>query len=309
MQIIHGTTEFELPHKSAIAIGKFDGIHLGHRKLIDNILEQKKNGCLAVVFTFDPSPEAFFSGRAVKELMTAHEKRSAFEKMEIDVLIEFPLNEETAATLPECFVTEYLIGKLKASVIAAGTDISFGNKGAGNAGLLCKMAQNGGYFAQIIDKVTFEGVEISSTLIREAVNRGDMEKVTALLGTPYRINGTVVYGRKLGRKLGMPTVNLQPSSEKLLPPNGVYCSYAWVDGIRYPAISNVGCKPTVSDEPTVGVETYIYDFDKNVYGTEIAVELLHFKRAEMKFDSTEALKEQMRKDIDEGIIFHHSFYK
>ncbi len=309
MQIIHGTTEFALPHKSAIAIGKFDGIHLGHRKLIDNILEQKKNGCLAVVFTFDPSPEVFFSGKAAKELMTANEKRAAFDKMGIDVLIEFPLNEETAATPPECFVTEYLIGKLNASVIAAGTDISFGNKGAGNAELLCKMAQNGGYFAQIIDKVTFEGVEISSTLIREAVSRGDMEKVTALLGTPYRINGTVVYGRKLGRKLGMPTVNLQPANEKLLPPNGVYCSYAWVDGIRYPAISNVGCKPTVSNEPTVGVETYIYDFDKNVYGMDIAVELLRFKRAEMKFDSTEALKEQMRKDIDEGIIFHHSFYK
>ncbi|MDE6750487.1 MAG: bifunctional riboflavin kinase/FMN adenylyltransferase, partial [Lachnospiraceae bacterium] len=146
-------------------------------------------------------------------------------------------------------------------------------------------------------------------LIREAVSRGDMEKVAALLGTPYSINGTVVYGRKLGRKLGMPTVNLQPANEKLLPPNGVYCSYTWVDGIRYPAISNVGFKPTVSDEPIVGVETYIYDFDKNVYGSEITVELLHFKRAEMKFDSIEALKGQMQKDIDEGMIFHHSFDK
>lgn len=306
MQIIHGTTEFELPHKSAIAIGKFDGIHLGHRKLIDNILEQKNNGCLAVVFTFDPSPEVFFSGKTMKELMTAHEKRTAFERMGIDVMIEFPLNDETAATQPKRFVAEYLIGKLKASVIVAGTDISFGDKGEGNAELLCEMAPDGGYFTQIIDKVTFQGNEISSTLIRESVSRGDMEFVTALLGTPYSINGTVIYGRKLGRKLGMPTVNLRPANEKLLPPNGVYCSYAWVDGIRYPAISNVGYKPTVSDEPIVGVETYIYDFDKNVYGSEITVELLHFKRAEMKFDSVETLKEQMHKDIDEGIIFHHS---
>ena len=307
MQIIHGTTEFELPHKSAIAIGKFDGIHLGHRKLLANILEQKKNGCLAAVFTFDPSPEVFFSGKAVKELMTAHEKRAAFDRMGIDVLIEFPLNRETAATSPERFVTEYLIEKLKASVIVAGTDISFGDKGEGNAELLREMAPDGGYFAQIIDKVTFEGNEISSTLIREAVSRGDMEKVTALLGTPYSVNGTVVYGRKLGRKLGMPTVNLHPVSEKLLPPNGVYFSYAWIGGIRYPAISNVGCKPTVSDEPIMGVETYIYDFDKNVYGSEISVELIRFKRAEMKFGSVEALKGQMQKDLDEGIIFHHSF--
>ncbi|MDE6748450.1 MAG: adenylyltransferase/cytidyltransferase family protein, partial [Lachnospiraceae bacterium] len=193
MQIIHGTTEFELPHKSAIAIGKFDGIHLGHKKLIANILEQKKNGCLAVVFTFDPSPEAFFSGKEAKELMTAPEKRAAFERMGIDVLIEFPLNEETAATQPERFVTEYLIEKLKASVIVAGTDISFGDKGAGNAELLRKMASCGGYFAQIIDKVTFEGNEISSTLIREAVSRGDMEKVAALLGTPYSINLSLIH--------------------------------------------------------------------------------------------------------------------
>lgn len=306
MQIIYGTTEFALPHKSAVAIGKFDGIHLGHKKLLANILREKENGCLAVVFTFDPSPETFFSGMETKELMTVEEKRAAFDRMGIDVLIEFPLNKETAATQPERFVTEYLIGKLRAAVIAAGTDISFGNKGAGNAALLREMAQNGGYLAQIIDKVTYEGEEISSTLIREAVSRGDMEKVTALLGTPYRISGTVVSGRKFGRKIGMPTVNLQPSDEKLLPPRGVYYSYVWLDGIRYPAISNIGCKPTVIDTQTMGVETYIYDFAKDVYGREIAVELLHFKRAEMKFDSIEALKEQMQKDIDEGVSFHHT---
>lgn len=309
MQIIQGTTEFALPQKSAVAIGKFDGIHLGHKKLISNILEHKKNGLLAVVFTFEPSPEAFFSGKAAKELMTGEEKRAAFDRMGIDVLIEFPLNEETAATQPERFVTEYLVGKLHAAVIAAGTDISFGCKGAGNAGLLHEMAKNGGYYAQIIDKVTFEGEEISSTLIREAVSRGDMEKVTALLGTPYQISGTVVYGNKFGRKIGMPTVNLQPSEEKLLPPKGVYFSYVWLDGICYPAISNIGCKPTVSSERTMGVETYIYDFAENVYDREITVELLHFKRAEMKFDSVEALKEQMHKDIDEGTSFHNSFLR
>lgn len=304
MQIIHGATEFALPRKSAVAIGKFDGIHLGHRKLIANILEEKKNGCLAVVFTFDPSPEAFFSGTAAKELMTREEKCAAFERMGIDVLIEFPLNEGTAATPPERFVTEYLIGKLKAAVIAAGTDISFGNRGAGNAGLLREMAHGGGYLVQIIDKVTFDGEEISSTLIREAVSRGDMEKAEALLGTPYRIDGTVVSGRKFGRRIGMPTVNLQPPGGKLLPPNGVYYSYVWLNGRRYPAVSNVGCKPTVADTQTMGVETYIYDFAGNAYGSEIAVELLHYKRTEKKFDSIEALKEQMQKDIDEGMGFH-----
>lgn len=307
MQIIHGTTEFELPQKSAVAIGKFDGIHLGHRKLIDNMLEQKKNGCLAVVFTFEPSPEKFFGGKEAKELMTIYEKRIAFERLGIDVLIEFPLNKETAATPPERFVTEYLVGELKASVIVAGTDISFGNKGAGNAGLLREMAQKEGFFAQIIDKVTWNGAEISSTLIREAVRKGDMEKASSLLGAPYRISGEVINGRQLGRQLGMPTVNQQPPADKLLPPNGVYYSYVWLDNACYTAISNVGCKPTVSEETLMGVETYIYDFDCDIYGREIEVELLRFKRAEIKFTSTEALKEQMRRDIDEGRAFHHTF--
>ncbi|MCM1264436.1 MAG: bifunctional riboflavin kinase/FAD synthetase, partial [Butyrivibrio sp.] len=293
--------------KSAVAIGKFDGIHLGHRKLIDNMLEQKKNGCLAVVFTFEPSPEKFFRGKEAKELMTIEEKRTAFERLGIDVLIEFPLNKETAAIAPERFITEYLIGKLKATVVVAGTDISFGNKGAGNAGLLREMAQEEGFFAQIIDKVTWNGEEISSTLIREAVRNGDMEKASALLGAPYRICGEVVNGRRFGRKLGMPTVNQQPSADKLLPPNGVYYSYVWLDNVCYRSVSNVGCKPTVSEERLMGVETYIYDFDSDIYGRKIEVELLRFKRAEIEFASTEALKEQMRKDIDEGMAFHHTF--
>lgn len=307
MQIIHGTTEFALNQKSAVAIGKFDGIHLGHRRLIELILEQKKNGCLAVIFTFEPSPEAFFKGESVRELMNVYEKREAFERLGIDVLIEFPLNKETAAIPPERFIKEYLAKKLKASVIVAGTDISFGNRGAGNAKLLHEMSKGEGYTVRIIDKVALDGEEISSTNIKEAVKRGNMEKAAALLGAPYRISGLVIDGRKLGRKLGMPTVNILPVNRKLLPPNGVYYSYVWLDSVRYKAISNVGCKPTVSDNKVMGVESYIYDFERDIYGREIAVELLLFKRAEMKFESTQSLKEQMQKDIDEGKTFHNSF--
>lgn len=304
MQIIQGTTDFALSHKSVATIGKFDGLHLGHQKLFNRVLAQKEKGLSAVIFSFDPVPEAFFGKRAVQGLMSREEKLTAFEKMGIDVLIEFPLNKETAAIEPEYFVREYLTKKLKAAVIIAGTDISFGNKGAGNAALLRTLSAECGYQVEIIDKVRIDGEEVSSTLTRETVRKGDMKKAALLLGSPYSVCGTVAHGRQLGRKLGMPTVNLLPPAEKLLPPNGVYYSYAWFRDRRYPAISNVGYKPTVSDEQVIGVETYLYDFTEDLYGKEITVELLDFKRAEMKFDGVEALKEQMSRDIAEGTVFH-----
>ncbi|MCM1175160.1 MAG: bifunctional riboflavin kinase/FAD synthetase [Blautia sp.] len=304
MQIIQGTTDFALSQKSAVTIGKFDGLHLGHQKLFDRVLAQKEKGLSAVIFTFDPTPEAFFGGKAVKGLTDREEKLAAFEKMGIDVLIEFPLNKETAATEPEYFVREYLMNKLKAAVVIAGTDISFGSKGAGNAALLRALSKECGYRVEIIDKVSVDGEEVSSTLAREAVKTGDMKKAALLLGSPYPVRGTVAHGRKLGRKLGMPTVNLLPSGEKLLPPNGVYYSYVWFRGTRYPAISNVGYKPTVSDVQVIGVETYLYDFTEEIYGREIIVELLDFKRAEMKFDGVDALREQMSRDIADGRRFH-----
>lgn len=304
MQIIRETTEFVLPQRSVVAIGKFDGIHLGHQKLFAKVFEQKEKGLLAVTFTFDPPPEAFFAGKTARELMTKEEKRAAFERMGMDVLIEFPMNKETAATEAECFVKEYLAEKLQAAVIVAGTDLSFGNKGAGDARLLEKLSQTYGYRVEIIEKVSIAGERVSSTQIREAVGRGDMTKAEIFLGAPYPVTGIVSHGKELGRKLGMPTVNILPPEDKLLPPNGVYYSNVWMDGVRYPAISNVGCKPTVSSAQTAGVETYLYDFEKDIYGKEIAVELLDFKRPEQKFDSVEALQEQMRKDIDEGSAYH-----
>lgn len=304
MQIIRETTEFALSRKSVVAIGKFDGLHLGHQKLFAKVIEQKNKGLLAAVFTFDPPPEAFFSGKAAKGLMSREEKRNTFERMGIDVLIEFPMNEETAATEPEYFIKEYLAHKLQAAVVTAGADISFGNKGAGDAKLLKKLAGAYGYHVEMIDKVTIAGERVSSTVIRETVRKGNLEKAQLFLGSPYRVSGMVSHGRELGRKLGMPTLNLIPSEDKLLPPNGVYYSNVWLDGVHYPAISNVGCKPTVSNGRMMGVETYLYDFSGDAYDKKIVVELLAFKRAEVKFNGIEALKEQMRKDIAEGAVYH-----
>ena len=299
MQIIEQTTEFRLPGRSAVAIGKFDGVHIGHQKLIHKIISQKNKGLLATVFTFDTSVAAFFGGEE-KELTTGYEKRRIFEQMGVDVVIEFPLNRETAATEPAEFVRRYLAGQMRAAYICAGTDLSFGKNGAGSFALLEKNADRYGYRAELINKVRIDGNVVSSTGVRAAVRRGDMEYVSRMLGTPYSVSGSVEHGKKLGRTIGMPTANLMPEKNKLLPPNGVYYSRAQIDGRTYKGISNVGCKPTVDDGQTVGVETYLYDFEGDLYGKDITVYFLAFRRPEMKFDSVERLKEQMEADIAAG---------
>lgn len=299
MQIIEQTTEFRLPGRSAVAIGKFDGVHIGHQKLIHKIISQKNKGLLATVFTFDTSVAAFFGGEE-KELTTGYEKRRIFEQMGVDVVIEFPLNRETAATEPAEFVRRYLAGQMRAAYICAGTDLSFGKNGAGSFALLEKNADRYGYRAELINKVRIDGNVVSSTGVRAAVRRGDMEYVSRMLGAPYSVSGSVEHGKKLGRTIGMPTANLMPEKNKLLPPNGVYYSRAQIDGRTYKGISNVGCKPTVDDGQTVGVETYLYDFEGDLYGKDITVYFLAFRRPEMKFDSVERLKEQMEADIAAG---------
>lgn len=306
MRIIQDTTEFHIDGKSAVALGKFDGIHRGHRALLSRILEQKKNGLLAVIFTFHPSAAAFFGKSESGELTTRMEKRQYFEELGIDVLVEFPLNAETASITAEKFITDILKKRMNAAYIAAGEDVSFGYGGLGRRTLLERMAGEMGYQVEIIDKVYHDGREISSTYVREEVEKGDMETVEVLLGRNYSIRGCVEQGNRLGRRLGMPTLNLYPEEEKLLPPKGVYYSRVLYQGCVYPGITNVGKKPTVNDTEKISVETYLYDFDKDMYGREIITELLCFKRPEQKFQDVRMLKEQMEKDIEEGRNYHKS---
>lgn len=305
MQIIERQTDFQLNMPSAVAIGKFDGIHRGHQSLLQHILEQKNHGLQAVVFTFEPSPAVLFSGVTLPELTTGKEKRGIFEKLGVDVLIEFPLDFTTAAIEPEQFIERVLVGQMKTAYIAAGADLSFGKKGRGNAELLEKFAGQFGYRTEIIEKVCSEGIEISSSYVREVVKSGDMERAERLIGEAYSVCGVVAHGKKLGRRLGMPTVNLLPEKEKLLPPYGVYFSEVSVGERVYKGITNIGCKPTVNDEKQVGVETYLYDFAQDIYGKEITVRLFSFHRPERKFESVDALKRQMADDIARGRYYVH----
>ena len=302
MQIISGQTSFKLEQPSAVAIGKFDGLHKGHRELLEEILEAKKQNLLAAVFTFDPSPTVFFSGKAMKVLTTAEEKRLFFEKLGVDVLVEFPLNYTTAAISPEEFIEKILHENMQARLIVAGTDLSFGDKGRGNCALLKEKAAAFGYEVKIIEKLCRNEIPISSTRVREAVERGDMPEAAQLLGTPYKILGTVVHGRRIGHQIGFPTVNLMPAPDKLLPPKGVYLAQLECQEGMFYGLTNVGVKPTVETgaNPPMSVETYLYDFDADIYDHFVTLRLLKFIRPEQKFEGLDALKAQLEKDIAAG---------
>ena len=303
MRIIADTTDFKILKPSAVAIGKFDGFHKGHKELLKQVLEMKSRGYVSTIFTFDPPPEVLFGKRQAQEITTKEEKRIIFEKMGVDILIEYPLNKISAAISPEEFVRHVLKEQMNMSYLAAGYDLSFGHQGAGNAKLLRKLAPELGFDLKIIEKVCEDGREISSTLIRQEVEIGNMEYVTKLLGEPYMVIGQVVHGAKLGRKIGMPTINILPEKEKMLPPKGVYYSKTIIGNKEYKSITNIGEKPTVSNEKQIGVETYLYEFEQDVYGKNAIVKLLGFKRPERKFADLDELKEQMIKDVNEGREF------
>jgi len=307
MKIIENTTSFQIEGNSAVAIGKFDGIHKGHRKLLSDLMEEKNKGMKTVIFTFDPSPASFFAGHEIKSLMTKEEKRNWFAENGIDILIEFPMNAETASIDPEEFVRKYLVGQIGAKFIAAGYDISFGKGGKGDFKLLQSLSKELSFTTHIIDKVSLDGTEISSTYIRSEVTKGNMEIVSRLIGAPYTLHGVVEHGRALGRTIGIPTVNLPVDDLKLLPPNGVYYSIVRCGEDTYRGMTNIGTKPTVTDENKIVVETYLYDFSGNMYDKKISVSLLSYRRPEMKFRGIDELKTQMSKDVEDGRIFHHNY--
>lgn len=300
LQIIQNLDKFHIEGNSAIAIGKFDGIHIGHQALLQRILEKKQEGMQAVVFTFSPSPEEFFRGECLPVIDTMEEKRENFRNMGIDILIEYPLNKESAAISPEDFMQLILWEKLHAGYVVSGTDLSFGDKGRGNAAMLFDFAKKHAFSYEEIEKVCIEGKEVSSTAVRNAIKEGDMETVIGMLGRAYRIGGEVVHGKALGRTIQVPTVNIIPQKQKLLPPKGVYATVSDVNGRKILGVTNIGCKPTVSNENQIGVETHLFDFNEDIYGEQIVTWLMHYIRPEMRFESLGDLVGQLQLDEAEG---------
>lgn len=305
MEYITGTREFHIEEPSVVTLGKFDGRHRGHQKLLWEMAEVKrKKGHGIAVFTFDMSPNAMDMESAQRVITTNLERKNNLERMGIDYLVEYPFTKETAHMEPEEFVKKILIDQMNAKTIVVGTDCTFGYLGAGNANSLYQWKDQYGYELIVVEKEKDDLRDISSTYIRELLDAGNMEKANELLGEPYTIHGTVVHGNHLGGPvLGFPTANIVPEPEKHLPVFGVYVSKVYIDGKYYGGITNIGKKPTVEGGSPVGVETFIYGINKDIYGKTIEVQLLHFVRPERKFDGLEQLKVQIEKDRDYGMEY------
>ncbi|MDD3338788.1 MAG: bifunctional riboflavin kinase/FAD synthetase [Lachnospiraceae bacterium] len=293
MKVITNTLDFHIEGRSVITLGKFDGVHRGHQALIQRVLDYKKGNAKKIVFAFEVS---------AMTLLTREERRDLLKKMGVDCLIECPFVPELITMEAEDFVKEILVDQLHAVHIVVGTDFGFGYERGGNIALLERMGKEYGFTVESVEKVMDGEREISSTYIREELERGNMAKVSELLGYPFFVTGEVVHGRRVGRTIGVPTTNLIPPKEKLLPPNGVYATKSSAQGIEYEGITNIGSKPTVNGH-FIGVETFLFGCDQDLYGEEQEVRLYHFMRPERKFDSLELLKEQLKKDEENGHIY------
>ena len=222
MKYIHGTTEFHIEEECVLSLGKFDGLHRGHETLLEHMMEQKNKGCATVLFTFAIPPRPGRINEVQKVLTTNEEKVAICEEQGIDYLIEYPFTKEVMTMEPEAFI-EMLASSMKIRGIVVGTDFHFGHNRRGDYHLLEIYAKKLHYELKVIDKVQYENRDISSTFIREEVEKGNMEKVKYLLGYDYFVEGVVIHGREMGAKvLGIPTINIIPPENKLLPPFGVY---------------------------------------------------------------------------------------
>ena len=270
MKYFKNTTEFQVTEPTVISLGKFDGIHRGHELLMEQLAKKKKDGLKTAIFTFDIPPKKNVEHVEAKVLTTNEEKMHIFEELGIDYLVECPFTKEIMCMEPEDFI-RMLVEKLSVKCIVAGEDFHFGHNRRGDYEMLRKYAGEYGYEAIILKKMKEDARDISSTFVREEIAAGNIEKANHLLGYHYFVKGVVKHGNRIGRTIGIPTVNLLPPEEKLLPPFGVYVTEVLIDGKRYRGVTNVGCKPTIEGKNPVGVETHLLEFREDVYDQVVTV--------------------------------------
>lgn len=288
---------------TAITIGKFDGVHVGHQKLLKKVLMAKEDGCSTVVFTFDRVPGNPTEGFLSSFLTPESEKQQIMRELGMDFYVSFPFTKETASMEPEEFVSEVLVKIMHVKKLYVGADFRFGKNRKGDVSLLRELAQKFGFTFEAIEKETYLNEVISASRVRDCVLNGKAEDVTAMLNRPYLISGPVIHGKKLGRTIGMPTINIALPEGKIRPKSGVYCAKVRVNETVYFGITNIGTKPTVQDEPVYGAETYLFDCNEDLYEKEVTIELLHFVREEKKFSSVEELSKQLEQDKQCGIAY------
>lgn len=288
-----GSEQFSISG-SVLCIGKFDGIHLGHQELIRYAAKTARRQSLhAAMFTF------LFEHQV--ELYTESEKVALAKEFGIDTYLTYPFSKEFREMRPEVFVCELLVKRCNAKQIVVGEDFRFGCGRSGDIRLLEELSEQYKFQIQVFRKLCYQGEEISSTRVRKALLAGELKQANAMLGRPFFFEGKVVAGNRIGRTLQMPTANIIPEGNKLLPPKGVYASSVMVGERGYYGVTNIGKKPTVPGNSGYGVETYIFDFDRDIYGRKIRVELLEYLRPEQKFSGLEELRRNMHQDKENAM--------
>ncbi|MBI5118098.1 bifunctional riboflavin kinase/FAD synthetase [Candidatus Poribacteria bacterium] len=284
-----------------LTLGIFDGVHLGHQKIIRRVVEKAAHlGGKSCVVTFDPHPREVLNPDSAPDLLTTTEKKSKLiEDLGVDALCLIKFTREFAGTEAHEFVRNFLVGVLRMKAIIVGYDWRFGKGRRGDIHLLREMSKGAGCEVEQVNGVDVDGTVISSTLIRELVLGGDLERVARYLGRRYSITGAIVGGSRLGREIGFPTANIAPHHEAV-PPNGIYAVWAEVSGVRKPGTLNIGMRPTVSNERKRTIEVHIMDFYHDIYDREIEITFVEKLRDEKKFPSLDALAEQIKKDVEQA---------
>jgi len=303
METLRSISELSrLPGPLFLAIGVFDGVHLGHRAVISTSAEhaQAANGT-PVVVTFDPHPEKVLRPKAAPHLLTATPHKIALIRdLGVGHLLIITFDKQFAATEPEDFVQQLVKYSKPLREICVGHEWSFGRNRRGNLELLKKLGAQFNFNVVGIPPVTINREIVSSTSIRQALEAGDLAKAAEMLGRQYTILGTVVRGDDLGKKIGFPTANLSAHNEQF-PPNGVYVAEAKLDTVIYPGVVNLGYRPTVSTGKSERIlEIHLLDFDRDIYGEDLEVQFIRYLRPEKKFENIDALVQQIEADVKQA---------
>lgn len=298
--------------RPVLTIGNFDGVHLGHRAILDTVIGRARAlGGEAVLYTFDPHPRKVLQpDRAPELLATMDQKIEILEGIGLDVLIVEPFDLEFARTPPEVFVRDHIHARIAPVEVYVGYDFHFGRDREGSMRLLTETGPRLGFSVTIIPEVTFAERDVNSTRIRALLRSGDVEEASRLLGRPFSVRGPVVSGMRRGRELGFPTANLSTENE-IMPGSGVYvCAVRFLDegtpgrGDVVPAVTNVGHRPTFDDRQGLIAEAHLIDFTGDLYGRQIELVFLARLRAELRFDGPEALREQIARDVEAARAWH-----
>ena len=282
--------------KTAVALGGFDAIHIGHQAIIRNVVAKAKaDGLTSVVYLFRNQPRSVVSGKEQPSVYPLKKRLSLLEELGVDIVVAEWFTPEYKEILPETFVEEYLKKYLDACYVAAGFNYRFGRNGAGDRVTLKELCNACQIEVQSIDAVSVDNAIVSSTRIRELIREGNMQKTARCLGRQFSLTGTVISGNQIGRTLGFPTANLACPNHVMIPKFGVYLARVQVNGVWHPAICNVGARPTVIDR-TPWLEAHLLDFYGDLYDTEIEIAFCDYLREIRHFKSLAALRAQLKKD-------------